>query len=362
MLLSLIVIHPARTYMDRIVFFTKYMLLSILLGVSFSINALSLRSDYPKRYVVKEGDTLWGIASKYLYKPWEWKTLWQANPKIHNPNRIYPGTILELSYDNQLPYIRVLSNGTIKLSPNMRPMHNSQAIPAISLTDIKPFLNSSLVMDQDRLENAPYIVGFNGDRLLGGQGDEVYVKNLHHRLTFPKGASIAYGIYRQGCPYYDGQTHRFLGYNATLIGYGELVRGGNPSTVQITNITEGVRIDDRIMLNDFPPFNLCFVPKVPSSRIKGKIIALPGDYTRAAIGFVAVIDRGQDAGLEPGDVLAIYSRQKLTCNPHCDENMIILPPERIGELMIFRTFSHTSFALIMRSTRAIYIKDTIVNP
>ncbi|HHF7367207.1 TPA: LysM peptidoglycan-binding domain-containing protein [Legionella bozemanae] len=57
-----------------------------------------MKADAPKRYVVQHGDILWSIAGRYLDNPWEWKELWLANPKIKNPNRLYPGAVLALAY------------------------------------------------------------------------------------------------------------------------------------------------------------------------------------------------------------------------------------------------------------------------
>src|SRR5688572_8039050 len=96
--------------------------------------ALSLKLDAPEHYVVQPGDSLWSIASRYLHNPWEWKELWHANPKITNPNRLYPGAVLVLAYSKDKPYIHVLSNGTIKLSPNVRPLPLDEPIPAIPLS------------------------------------------------------------------------------------------------------------------------------------------------------------------------------------------------------------------------------------
>ncbi|KTD64624.1 LysM peptidoglycan-binding domain-containing protein [Legionella spiritensis] len=345
----------------------RYML--IIFCLIFSIEALAserlpitLRSDYPKRYVVQPGDTLWSIANKYLDRPWEWKALWHANPKIRNPNRLYPGAVLEIRFYQSRPYIRVLSNGTIKLSPNVRPMPAEDAVPAIPLNDIKPFLNASLVMDHDYLMNSPYVVAYSGERLRGGQGDELYVKALHPDKTMPRGATISYAIYRPGPPYLEPISHRILGYLATQVGYGNLVSGGEPATIVLTEITQGVKLKDRVILNDFPEFDLYFEPKAPNFPINGSIIDLPGGYTQGAVGFVAVIDRGDDAGLEEGDVLGIYSTKRLVPDPLCPEKLIELPRERVGEVMVFRTFSQTSFALVVRSIRTVHLQDKITNP
>lgn len=340
----------------------RYMLIIFCLFLTFDTQAVTLRTDAPKRYVVQSGDTLWSIANKFLCRPWEWKMLWHANPGIQNPNRLYPGAVLEIRYFQKNPYLRVLSNGTIKLSPFARPMASEDAIPAISLVDIKPFLNGSIVMDEDRLASAPYVVAFASERLRGGQGDEVYVKNLHPDLTMPTGATIAYAIYRPERPYLEPRTDRFLGYKATLVGYGELARGGEPATMLITDIVEGVKLKDRVMLNDFPEFHLYFEPKEPNHPIMGSIIDLPGGFTQGAVGLVAVIDKGDDAGLESGDVLGIYTRRTLVNDPKCPGKKILLPRERVGEVMVFRTFSQTSLVLVMRSIRTVHLLDKVTNP
>lgn len=54
-----------------------------------------------KEYIVKKGDTLWDISSKYLGSPMEWPRLWKFNNRkevvaitnkpIVNPDLIYPG-------------------------------------------------------------------------------------------------------------------------------------------------------------------------------------------------------------------------------------------------------------------------------
>ena len=42
-------------------------------------------------YVVKKGDTLWGISRDLLEDPLLWPRLWEQNKFISDPNKIFPG-------------------------------------------------------------------------------------------------------------------------------------------------------------------------------------------------------------------------------------------------------------------------------
>lgn len=334
--------------------------------------AFNLRPDAPSRYEVQRGDTLWGIANRYLTEPWQWKALWHANPQIKNPNHLYPGAIIELHYYKQKPYLRVLTNGTVKLSPYARVMPEENPVTTIPLSDLKPFLNGTLVLDHDSLKNAPFIVAFMTEHMLGGQGDEVYVKDLCPPHALPRGKTLSYGIYRRSGIYRDVNQNKgkFLGYKAVLVGYGELVRGGDPATILLTDIIQGVKLKDRVMPNNHPDFDLYFEPKTPDMPVQGSIIDVLGDFEQGAVGLVTVVNRGHDAGLQAGDVLAIYSRPRRAKNllyhyskkAPCQFPCVKLPPERIGEVLIFRTFTHTSIGLVVRSIRAIHLLDIVTSP
>ena len=343
--------------------FLLFLFFFVISGFNY---ALSLKPDCPERYVVQSGDTLWGIASQYLHNPWEWKELWRANPDIKNPNRLYAGDELVLAYNDNKPYLKVLPNGVVKLSPSLHSSPAAQAIPAIPLDDVMPFLNESLVLDDDALSRAPYIVAFMGEHMMGGQGDEAYVKGLHPRRELPEGGSIDYSVFRQKKNYQDPITGEPIGYNASLVGEARLIAGGEPATILLTDIKEGIKISDCVLINNSPEFDLYFEPKSPAVRVSGQIIDMPdhmpnGD-NETAIGGVVVINRGDRDGLQSGDVLGIYRIPHKVRDPKDSMVPVKLPPERIGEIMVFRVFTKTSFALVIRSTRAVYLYNTVANP
>ena len=94
--------------------------------------AIPLADNAPDSYVVKRGDTLWGIAKVFLRDPWYWPEIWQVNPQVHNPHLIYPGDTLRLVYIDGQPQIVLqrglsaaatsASNPRFAASPSTRPL------------------------------------------------------------------------------------------------------------------------------------------------------------------------------------------------------------------------------------------------
>ena len=52
-------------------------------------------------HIAVEGDTLYGLASRYFGDPAVWPRLWALNPHVTNPHWIYPGDVIFLSEDAQ---------------------------------------------------------------------------------------------------------------------------------------------------------------------------------------------------------------------------------------------------------------------
>jgi hypothetical protein len=55
-----------------------------------------ISGEVPGSHLVRRGDTLWGICDEYFRNPYQWPRVWSYNPQIKNPNWIYPGDEVRL--------------------------------------------------------------------------------------------------------------------------------------------------------------------------------------------------------------------------------------------------------------------------
>lgn len=321
---------------------------------------VQLRDGSPQRYTVVQGDTLWDIAGKFLREPWQWPHIWHANPQVANPDLIYPGDSLVLSYVDGQPRVtleRGASRGTIKLSPRIRSTPVAEAIPSIPLESINAFLLSNRIIDDaEAFNTAPYIVAGNAERVLSGTGDRIYARG-----TFDPGHTV-YGIFRQAKTYVDPQTQEFLGINADNIGGGEIVATeGDISTLSLQRSSEEVRVGDRLFTSEERAVNSTFLPSAPSSEINGLIIDVPRGVTQIGKYDVVTLDRGKRDGLAEGDVLAVYKTGE-TVRDRVTGEQVKIPDERAGLLMVFRTYEKLSYGLVLNANRSLAVMDKVRNP
>jgi nucleoid-associated protein YgaU len=339
----------------------KSLLALLLLTVSGLVQAqVQLREGHPQRYTVIAGDTLWDISAKFLSEPWKWREIWRANPQVNNPNLIYPGDTLILSYVEGQPRVtlsRGESRGTIKLSPRWRSTPTVEAIPSIPLGAINAFLISNRIVDDaEQFQNAPYIVAGNAERVLSGSGDRIYVRG-----TLDPQHSV-YGIFRQGKTYTDPQTEEVLGINADDIGGGEIVATeGDVSTLVLQRSTQEVRLGDRLFSGEERAINSTFMPTAPQAAIDGLIIDVPRGVTQIGEYDVVTLNKGRRDGLTEGNVLAIYKTGE-TVRDRINGESVKIPDERAGLLMFFRTYEKLSYGLVLQANRSMSILDKVRNP
>lgn len=325
-----------------------------------------LKPDHPEAYVVQKGDTLWDISGRFLSQPWLWPELWRVNPQIENPHLIYPGDTLRLVYIDGQPAL-VLERGDAgrtykaspstdsKLTPQVRATPLETAIPAINLDAIQGFLVQNRVVDPALLDAAPYVLEGESERLVLGGGDRLYVRGA-------MAESQAYNFVRKGPLYVDPETGEVLGQEATYIGLGRVVSTSDDITTMFVNSTrEEVQFGDRVLPTEERKVESTFFPSAPTGSVAGQIISVFGGVTQVGQFDVVVLNRGAREGIEVGNVLSVHRRGALAKDRIANQ-MVQLPSERAGILMVFRVFEKMSYGLVLETERPLAVFDEIKNP
>ncbi|WP_286240667.1 LysM peptidoglycan-binding domain-containing protein [Neptuniibacter halophilus] len=315
---------------------------------------LLLRDDHPEEYVVVKGDTLWHISGRFLQSPWKWPEVWGINPQVDNPHLIYPGDVIYLTWVDGKPRLGVRRDSGIYPRARVSPLED--AIPAIPLRDIISFLNDNRVLSEDLLKEAPYVLGGQSERIIAGAGDRIYARGT--LLEDQK----RQGIYRAANEYVDPDTEEFLGYEMLKIAEADVAaKSDDVITLDVRKSNKEVRVLDRVVPTEEVRIESVFYPKASPEGVTGQVLSVLGGVRDGGQFNVVALNRGSREGLETGHVFAIYRRGEVVKDPVTKE-LVTLPQERSGELMIFKVFEKVSYGLIMQSRDVVSIGDEIREP
>lgn len=318
-------------------------------------DTLALQDNHPRTYTVVKGDTLWDISGMFLKSPWKWPQLWGYNQQIDNPHLIYPGDVLTLKWIDGQPRL-VVNDGIIRLSPKAKVSKINDAIPAIPLKDIISFLSDNIVLDRDALLEAPYVVASADNRVVAGAGDRIYARGQlieeHARQN----------VYRPAQEYIDPESGELLGYE--LFKIGEAVvhnRADDIISLDLRRSREEISALDRVYPTQTEQIQSVFYPSAATNDINGQILSVLRGVRQAGQYDVVAISKGTREGLSPGHVLTIFKTGETLKDPLTKE-VITLPSERSGQMMVFKAYEKVSYALILNATNIISVGDEVRNP
>jgi len=373
-----------------------------------------VRSDHPAEYVVKKGDTLWDIAGKFLVQPWYWPAIWQANPQIDNPHLIYPGDRLKLVYVNGRPQLQVQrepERTVTRLSPQIRV--EDEAIESIDMDAIAPFLSYPRVLQEEQFEQLAYVTANNEQRIMAGPGDTTYVRGLPADVEPDK----QYVIVRLNYVYTDDmddfsrehsieryrvprpnftqrpelrkpgllediwhQMDRYegdvLGYEMWEIGRAEVLRGGDPAVVRVIDSRREVRAGDYLMPAETHRYPAEYIPRVMDEvPERARVLSNISQTQVVAHHQIVALNIGEQEGVGPGHVFSVFQPGKRIPDPvaaprgswrralHAPEQINVdFPAEYAGHVMVFRSFEHVSYALVMAGRRGLREGDHLRHP
>lgn len=320
------------------------------------IKRAALNDTYPDRYTVIVGDTLWGISSKFLRDAWRWPEIWKGNPQVENPDLIYPGDVLVLTFVKGKPVLKALRRERVKLSPSIRPKSYDEAIPLIDPAAISAYINAPLVTNDQELKTAGYIVDGLNKRIVLGKGDQFYARGVEGS------AGDTYKIFRPGRHFRDPISNENLGFEAVHVGDATLRKAGDTARMEVSKSFIEVRMRDRIRAEPVLEALPFFSPKAPGDEsIRGVILDTQNEATELGALSVVAVSVGEREGIEAGHILRIKS-QRIKRKDPMNGDTFYIPEENVGLLMVFRTFEKVSYGIITDASRQIAPGDSVVHP
>jgi len=386
---------------------------AIFIGLVVTLAAyaatVELKPGHPDTYVVRRGDTLWGISNKFLKRPWQWPEVWQANGQIRNPHLIFPGDVINLAY---------LDGGGARLTngggPHVRADQLEEAIKPIPLDEIDKFLYRTRIMSEDDFKGAPHVVGVEDAHLRATPGQLVYVRGLSaqpgQQLAVVRTLGRYYEIIpRDGSPqrFYRESTDsadrshevrpdllwshgphewslagklNFLGYEGLQVGTVRVTHAGDPASVLLMTSDVEIRPGDFVLPLDDKPYDAQYVPHPPRQVPAGmRVLAFNGPVDASAgmvqgRNSVVALSHGAVDGVENGQVYSLfhpgyvvndrtdYPDQSAKKFFHPDDAKVRLPEEYVGHILIFRTFEHVSYGLVVDGIRPVHLQDPVYEP
>lgn len=320
---------------------------------------LAFKANAPTRYVVKKGDTLWGISNMFLKNPAYWPEVWDKNQKVKNPHLIFPGDVL---------FIYQGGNGSQKLIPQMRVIRKGGGEP---ISTLLPFLSWPRVLDDDTINNAPYIVAAEESNLLLEKNNTVYVRNLKDRQVGGE-----YAIFNPGKIISDPKTGQNYGREVIYNGFLEVKRPSVDAEVATARVVESIREirkGDKLLFIEDETHNLKTPISIPKTKIRADVISLFDADMISAQTQIITINKGSRQGMKLGYTLGVYSPGKLVDDPikrtegkykfsPTEAVKVAIPPAYAATAIVYKVLNDISYALITESVVEVKNGYKIGNP
>lgn len=345
----------ART-LRTVLFASCLVLAAPVAGAGVESDALA--EDAPRIYTVQEGDTLWGIAGRFLKEPWRWVELWDRNPFLSNPDLIYPGDRLRLLVEEG--EARVARRAEERLRPRTRSAQARRLEPirGVDRSLLVPVLDHYGLRPARPAPGKPpaHLVAGEQERALYASGDRVFVRvhgDSDERRWFARGDPQ---------PVRDPASGRLLGYVVRHRGVVELdTAGRGTQTASITEAFAALEAGAPLVPAGEAVTQRRLRPR-PAAGVAGRLLRPVADRTLVGQGDLVVVNRGGWQGLEPGDVLVVHGPSRSAPDPARPGERLPLPGKHKGVVMVVRTTPDLSFALVMENAEGLEAGDRIVSP
>jgi len=306
----------------------------------------------PTVYVIKKGDTLWGLSQRFLNDPKHWPNLWSKNQQHTNPHLIYPGQTVRF-IDGHLQIVPVAEAGGQKAAAV-----SEAPVQPVEIAEEKTFTVRGSEGRLVEVETQPLgrIIAGQHSRLILAK-DDIAFTDIGAKMGAADGQKFS--ILRKSATISHPRTSEILGTKFYPLG-----------TLQLTQISpEGSRAIITSFFQEVEPGDWLFPYqevkrrevslKLATRPLKGMIVESYSGHDAVATGDVVYLDLGEKQGVEVGNMFYVV-REVAIEKMLVDKVIKQMPYEVIGALVVVETGSRTATALVVKSIDAIFKNDSVV--
>jgi len=329
---------------------------TILLFCLLLLPLAAVAEEGAQTYVIKKGDTLWGISNRFIKDPYYWPNLWSNNPEIGNPHFIYPGQTVAI-YDGRLqivpvtpapPVEEVETTPTAEPAVPEEPAAEPEEVTLIASGGVKGFI------DQSKTVGVGTLVDTVDNRLLMAKGDRVFVTLRAPETTSP---GDKFSLFELGKEVQHPVTGETVGYQATALGALQIIEQG-PDVATAIIVDSSREIQRGALLQPYRAPLAEVALKKAEKPLAGYIVSANEGKIALSQQDIIYVDLGTEDGLEVGNLLYV-SRQRKATEYALGAKELQLPDILLGSAVVVETHPHTAAALILKSAQSMFRGDRV---
>ncbi len=333
--------------------------------------AIAASQSEPTVYVIKKGDTLWGLSDKFMKDPYYWPDMWALNPnKVLNPHFIYPGQKVNIYPDR----MEVQSAGKpLEKAPEPpQEAAASKAAPAVVPAPATAAAKIPEALEKAVEERIFYVNG--GEGFIAGESFKpvgFVLAGQHNRRMFAEddvvytdiglaqGGKVGdrFSVFKKHAAISHPITNQILGFRFIPLGALQLTEMADKSSKAVIKETS-LEIEPGALLLPYSNKKKEVALKAPEKDLVGYIVETKSGIQAIATGDVAYIDLGEEDGVKPGNMLYVVRKVKVDID-YFSKTDYDLPVDVLGAMVVVDTAKRTSTVLVIKSIDSIYKGDRL---
>jgi len=317
----------------------------------------------PTVYIIKKGDTLWGLSDRFMKDPHYWPDLWARNPEsIGNPHFIYPGQRLKVYPD------RIEVESVKKETPAQPMLENTAEAPkAAASAAAPPDFQEQPVAERRFTVNGGegFVAGADfrpvGLVIAGQHSRQIFAVDdvIYTDIGSQRNGKVGdlFTAYKRHAAISHPVTNQILGFKVVPLGVIQLTEMAEKSSKAIITDTF-LEIEPGAELLPYANRKKEVVLQAADQDLYGYIVETRTGIQAIAAGDIAYIDLGRRQGAKPGNMLYVVRKAKVEIS-YFSNSDYDLPVDVIGAVVIVESGENTSTVLVVKSIDTIYKGDRL---